>query len=168
MGPVTRAAASMPSLSSWGTPTFSSDTQVLSALPPCLVWGLCSQGSQRLCCLLLRGADWACCPLLLLCQLRPAPSLPSTRPLWISITIPSRFLQMNLMPTLPHVPLPGADTLSQGYFPRHRLLVFSGKHKSHSYMNWKGLAHEQLRLAPLSPCPSSSAMPGPAAGSPTY
>lgn len=58
--------------------------------------------------------------------------LPSTHPLWVSITIPSRFLQLNLLLTPLHAPVTVADTLSQGYFPRHLLLVLSGKNKLHS------------------------------------
>lgn len=77
--------------------------------------GLCSLGS--LCSLLLQGAEWICCPLSLLCKLRPTPCLPSTHSPWISVTIPSRFPQLNLLPIVPHAPISGADTLSQRHLP---------------------------------------------------
>lgn len=143
MGPVTLGAASMPSPSSWGTPTFSSDTQVAPALPPWLVWDLYSLESRQLCSLLLRGTNWACWPLSLLCTLRPTWSLPSTHPSWIPITVPSRFLYLHLPPRSPHATTPEADTVI-----RVR----------------KALGMSR-RLTPLSNHPSNSAKPRPAASS---
>ena len=143
MGPVTLGAASMPSLSSWGTPTFSSDTQVAAALPPWLAWDHYSLQSRQLCSLLLWGTNWACCPLSLLSILRPTQCLPSTHPSWIPKTVPSRFLHLHLPPRSPHVPSPEADTV-----------IRVGKALGMS-----------RRLTPLSNYPSNSAKPRPAASS---
>lgn len=138
----------MPSLSSWGTPTFSSETQVAPALPPCLLWDLYSLESRQLCSLLLWDTNWACCLLSLLCT-QACPSAALHTPLFGFLTL--------------------LDSYTCIYYP-DRLMPPSPRQTVIRVGKAAGVSG---RLTPLTNYPSNSAKPRPAAGSlhpapPTY